>query len=65
MDDSVIMADSINERARERLTRVMSRLRVEIGDTVLPLLNSSVKEITLKIKKGEVEEIRPLYNLKK
>jgi hypothetical protein len=59
------MADSINEQAREELTTAMENINVEIAETVLPLLDPSVSEITLKIKNGEVEEIRPLYKLKK
>jgi hypothetical protein len=60
------MANSINEQAREDLTLAMESINVEVGDTVLPLLNSSVSEILLKINKdGEVGEIRPLYKLKK
>jgi hypothetical protein len=59
------MANSINEQARADLTLAMESINVEVGDTVLPLLNSSVREITLKIKSGEVGEILPLYTLKK
>jgi hypothetical protein len=59
------MANSVNEQAREDLTLAMEDIVIEIGDTVLPLLSSSVKEITLKIKNGEVGEILPLYKLKK
>jgi hypothetical protein len=59
------MANSVNEQAREDLTTAMESIDIEIDETVLPLLNSSVKKIVLVIEKGEVEEIRPLYNLKK
>jgi hypothetical protein len=59
------MADSVNEQAREALTLAMEDINIEIADTVLPLLSSSVSEITLKIKNGEVGEILPLYKLKK
>jgi hypothetical protein len=59
------MANSINEQAREDITLALGSINVEVGETVLPLLNSSVSEIVLKIKSGEVEEIRPLYKLKK
>ncbi len=59
------MANSVNEQAREDLTIAMQAINIEIAETVLPLLDSSVKEITLKIKNGEVGEIQPLYTLKK
>jgi hypothetical protein len=60
------MANSINEQAREDLKLAMEVINVEVGGVVLPLLNSSVGEILLIINKnGEVEEIRPLYKLKK
>jgi hypothetical protein len=59
------MANSVNEQAMEDLTLAMQNIDIEIDETVLPLLNSSTKEIVLVIKKGEVGEIRPLFKIKK